>query len=80
MPVALPEGVVTTTFLADPVVPAGVTPVIVVEFTTAKLVIGTPLIVAPVAPVKSVPVMVIAVPPLRVPEEGETEVTVTHCA
>ena len=52
MPVADPTGNVTTTFLAAPVVPAGATAVIVVGLTTTKLVTGTPLIVAPVAPVR----------------------------
>ena len=80
MPVADPVDVVTTTFLAAPVVPAGATAVMVVGLTTTKLVTGTPLIVAPVDPVKLVPVIVIGVPPFKVPELGDIEVTVVHCA
>src|ERR1035437_7144450 len=80
VPVAVPVGTVTTTFWAAPVTPAGVTAVIVVAFTTTKLVTATPLMVAPVAPVKFVPVMVIAVPPSIVPDVGAIAVTVTHCA
>ena len=70
----------TTTFLAAPVTPAGTTAVMLVGPKTTKLVTATPLIVAPVAPVKLVPVIVIAVPPFRVPVAGETEVTDVHCA
>ena len=80
MPVAVPVGVVTTTFFAAPVTPAGAIAVIVVALTTTKLVTATPLIVAPVAPVKLVPVIVMGVPPLTVPDVGEIEETVVHCA
>ena len=79
-PVELPPGVVTATFLAPTLAPAGATAVIVVELTTTKLVTATPLIVAPVAPMKLVPVMVIEVPALSGPLVGATAVTVVHCA
>jgi hypothetical protein len=46
---------------------AAVTPVIEVELATTKLVRLMPPIVTPVAPVKFVPVIVIAVPPAFVP-------------
>ena len=80
VPVAVPAGEVTIMSLAPVLTPAGVIPVIVVEFTTANEVSATPLTVALVAPVKLVPVMVIEVPPRIVPEVGETEATVIHCA
>ena len=76
----MPAGEVTTISFAPADEPAGVTPVIVVELTRTKEVIATPLTVAPVAPVKLVPVMVIDVPPRITPEVGETEVTVIHWA
>ena len=62
------------------VAPAGTTAVMVVELTTTKLVTATLLMVAPVAPVKPVPVIVIDVAPSIVPEEGDTDVTWSHCA
>lgn len=71
----VPFDVVTKT-LEAPAVPAGVVAVILVALTTKKLVAATPPIVTPVAPVKSVPVMVMAVPPAPDPVEGETLVTV----
>ncbi len=55
-----------------PAVPAGVTAVIEVASTTTTLVAATPPIVTLVAPVKFVPVMVIAVPPANGPEDGLT--------
>ncbi len=58
----MPPGVVTTTSLAPTDAPVGTTAVIVVAFTTTTLVAATPPIVTPVAPVKPVPVIVIAVP------------------
>ena len=58
-----PLGVVTTIVLAPIVVDAGVTAVIEVALTTTTLVAATPLIFKLLAPVKFVPVMVIAVPP-----------------
>ena len=60
--------------------PGGVTPVIVVALTRTNEVKATPLIVAPVAPVKFEPVIVIGVPPSIVPEVAATEATVIHCA
>ena len=71
----MPPTVVTNT-LAAPAVPAGVVAVILVELTTVTLVAATPPMVTPVAPVKSVPVMVMTVPPAPDPVEGETLVTV----
>ena len=55
-----------------PAAPAGVTAVIEVASTTTTLVAATPPTVTLLAPVKLVPVMVIAVPPAVVPEVGET--------
>ena len=80
VPVAVPEGRVTTMSFAPTEAPAGVTAVIVVEFTTTKLVRATPFTVAPVEPVKPVPVMVIVVPPARGPLVAATEVTCNHWA
>ena len=73
--VALPPGVVTATLFA-PTVPAGVTAVTLVDETTTTLVAATPPTVTLVAPVKFVPVIVIAVPPAVEPVAGETEETV----
>ena len=69
-----PLGVVTTIVLAPIVVDAGVTAVIEVALTTTTLVAATPLIFKLLAPVKFVPVMVIAVPPLVGPVAGVTDV------
>ena len=69
---AVPPGVVTDTVFA-PAVPAGVTAVTVVELTTLTEVAATPPIVTELAPVKFVPVIVIAVPPLVGPTFGETD-------
>jgi len=69
---AVPPGVVTATLFA-PTVPAGVTAVTLVEETTTTLVAATPPTVTLVAPVKAVPVIVIAVPPAVEPVAGETE-------
>ena len=55
-----------------PAAPAGVTAVIEVASTTTTLVAATPPIVTLLAPVKLVPVMVIAVPPAVGPEAGLT--------
>ena len=71
----VPLGVVTTTLFA-PTVPAGVTAVTLVDETTTTLVAATPPTVTLVAPVKLVPVIVIAVPPKVEPVAGETEETV----
>lgn len=49
---------------------------IVVAFTTTKLVAAVPPMVTLVAPVKLVPVMVTDVPPVVGPLVGETAVTV----
>jgi hypothetical protein len=68
---AVPPGVVTAMLFA-PALPAGVTAVMLVDETTFTLVAATPPTVTLVAPVKSVPVMVIAVPPRVVPDDGLT--------
>jgi hypothetical protein len=56
-----------------PAVPAGVTAVTVVAFTTETLVAAVPPIVTLDVPVKFVPVIVIAVPPAVEPEFGATD-------
>ena len=63
---------VTDTVFA-PAVPAGVTAVTVVAFTTLTEVAATPPIVTELAPVKFVPVIVIAVPPVVDPVFGLTD-------
>ena len=68
---AVLKGVVTATLFA-PALPAGVTAVMLVEETTFTLVAATPSTVTLLAPVKFVPVMVIAVPPRVVPDDGLT--------
>ena len=72
---AVPPAVVTATVFA-PAVPAGVTAVMLVEETTTTLVAATPPTVTLDAPVRFVPVIVIAVPPEVDPDVGETEDTV----
>ena len=72
---AVPPAVVTATVFA-PAVPAGVTAVILVGETTTTLVAATPPMVTLDAPVRFVPVIVIAVPPNVDPDVGETEDTV----
>jgi hypothetical protein len=67
---------VVTRTLAGPTVPAAVTAVIVVEFTTVTLVAATPPMVTPVAPVRLVPVIVTLVPPEAKPMVGLMAVTV----
>jgi hypothetical protein len=62
---------VSDTVLA-PAVPAGVTAVTVVEFTTDTLVAALPPTVTPDVPVRFVPEMVKAVPPAVEPEAGLT--------
>jgi hypothetical protein len=69
---AVPPGVVIDTVFA-PIVPAGVTAVTVVELTTLTEVAATPPIVTELAPVKFVPVIVIAVPPVVGPVFGLTD-------
>ena len=69
---AVPPGVVIDTVLA-PAVPAGVTAVTVVELTTLTEVAATPPIVTELVPVRFVPVIVIAVPPVVGPTFGETD-------
>ena len=76
LPVALPTTVTTTTS-ARPAAPAGVTAVILVGEITFKLVAATPPIVTLVVPSRSVPVIVINVPPKVEPVAGETEEIVT---
>ena len=66
----VPAAVVTKT-LAVPAVPAGVVAVMLVELTTTTLVAAVPPMVTAVAPVKSVPVMVMLVPPAVEPLVGE---------
>jgi hypothetical protein len=66
-----PPAVVTTIVFA-PAVPIGVTAVIEVALTTTTLVAATPPIVTLVAPVKFVPVIVIAVLPVVGPTSGLT--------
>ena len=68
-------GVVTAT-LCRPSGPLAVTAVIVVAFTTAKLVAAMPPIVTRLVSVKFVPVNVIVVPPLNGPAFGTTPVIV----
>ena len=70
----VPPAVVTLT-LAVPD-PEGVMQVAVVALVTAKLLHRLPPIWILVAPVRSVPVIVILVPPKLMPEVGDTEVTV----
>ena len=70
--VAVPPDVVTATLCA-PTVPAGVTAVTLVDETTTTLVAATPPTVTLVAPVKLVPVIVIAVPPAVEPVVGDTD-------
>jgi len=69
---AVPPGVVIDTVFA-PAVPAGVTAVTVVELTTLTEVAATPPIVTELVPVRFVPVIVIAVPPVVGPTFGETD-------
>ena len=66
-----PPAVVTTMVFA-PAAPAGVTAVMEVALTTTTLVAGLPPTVTLLAPVKLLPVIVMAVPPKVVPEVGET--------
>ena len=71
----VPPGVVITT-LAVPALPVGTVQVAVVLLTSVKLLQATPPTVAPVAPVRLVPVMVMDVPPSVLPLLWEIEVTV----
>ena len=75
----VPVAVVTST-LAAPAAWAGVVAVMVVELTTVKLEAATPPMLTAVAPVKSVPVMVMLVPPAAEPLVGEILVTVGAAA
>ena len=65
-----------TQTLAVPALLAGVVAVMLVELTTTTLVAAVPPMVTAVAPVKSVPVMVMLVPPATEPLVGEILVTV----
>ncbi len=67
---------VTATLFANPAVPAGVTAVMLVAETTTKLVAATPPTDTLLAPVRNVPVIVIAVPPRVEPLVGLTDVIV----
>ena len=73
LPIALPTAVTTTTSATRPAAPAGVTAVMLVGEITFKLVAATPPIVTLVVPSRSVPVIVINVPPKVEPVAGETE-------
>ena len=75
LPDAVPPAVVTATLFA-PAVPAGVTAVMLVAETTTTLVAATPPTVTLLAPVRFVPVIVIAVPPRVEPLVGVTAVIV----
>ena len=70
---------VDTTMGFTPSVAAGVNAVIVVAFTTTTLVACVPPTVTLIAPVKLVPVMVIAVPPANTPVLGVTDAMVGAC-
>ena len=72
LPIAFPTTVTTTTS-ARPAAPAGVTAVMLVGEITFKLVAATPPIVTLVVPSRSVPVIVINVPPKVEPVAGETD-------
>ncbi len=72
---AVPAGVITFTSFA-PAGPAGVMAVMEVALTTTTLAAAAPPTVTLLAPVKLVPVMVIAVPPKVKPEVGLTETMV----
>ena len=65
-----------TATLHAPGRPAGVTAVMLVAETTWTLVAATPPTFTLVAPVRFVPVIVIAVPPRVEPEVGATDVIV----
>ena len=70
--VVIEPGVVIDTVFG-PSVPAGVTAVTVVALTTLTEVAATPSIVTGLAPVRFVPVIVIAVPPMVGPVFGLTD-------
>ena len=70
--VAVPPAVVTEIFF-EPAVPVGVTAVIDVSLTTTTLVAATPPTVTLDPPIKFVPVIVIAVPPVVSPTFGLTD-------
>ena len=72
MKLADPPSAVSDT-VAAPAVPTGVTAVTVVEFTTRTFVAAVPPIVTLDVPVRFVPVIVIAVPPLVAPVFGLTD-------
>ena len=69
---AVPPGVVIETF-AGPCAPAGVTAKTVVALLTTKLVAAIPPMETALAPVRFVPVIVIAVPPAIEPWFGARE-------
>ena len=68
--------VVTRTLAILPLVPGGVTAVIMVEDTTTTLVAGSPPMVTVAPTTKLVPVIVMGVPPEGMPELGLTLDTV----
>ena len=69
-----PPPVITITPTAPAVARAGVIQVIVVLSTSVREVAATPPNVTEVAPVKDVPVIVILVPPVVLPNDGEMPV------
>ena len=71
----VPPAVVTRT-LALPAVPAGVVQLRLVSLMTTTLLQALPPTVTALAPVRSVPVMVMAVPPAMGPALGDTPLTV----
>ena len=73
--VLVPPGLVTRT-LAVPAVLAGVVQVALVSLVTLWLVHALPPMVTAVAPVKPVPVRVMVLPPVVLPELGEMALTV----
>ena len=75
MRVAVPPGVVTTTFTA-PAAWAGVVAVIEVPLLKVKPEADVPPKLTPVTPVRLVPVKVTEVPPLVLPVFGVTDVRV----
>ena len=74
VPVTTPDGVVTTTSAGPMERPAGVVTEIEVDELTTKLLAATPPIVTEVVPVKLTPVMVVVVPPAKVPTFGDIDV------
>ena len=74
--VAVPPAVITNTFCAPPVAPAGVTAVMEVGLTTSTLNAASAPTCTVEPAIKFVPVIVIGVPPNNEPEVGVTLVIV----